>query len=491
MNGGWLFRRLCLGMIFGVVVAMTLHWKSERSTRFDFEPNKPRYTPYFPYWLLPAYLLLLFLLLPVVMGPWGGNVLFGILFQVFLQMALYDGLMLLLLPLLRRFIRPQTCVFLWMLPNYLYLTHQTMLQPSRPMAVLAIPGPLMLAVCFIWLAGFVGVLGWNIFSHLRFRRRILKDAKPLTEPAAARLWEELRQWAGQPRRRCPLLVSPQVTSPLSIGLFSSTIQVVLPERHYTQEELTLILRHELIHIGRGDSSAKFFFAFCSALCWFNPLVWAAMGRGAEELELSCDQEVLEWSSEEDRQEYARLLLTTAGEQAGFTTCLSASASSLRYRLRHVLHPIQRNVWGSVSGLAVFALILSGGFVSLAYGAGTGRELLLSNGDQEISYLSEIYRFHDGEYGSACQITDQEALLDYLAGLELQIVTGPYFYESTGEELWLTCHLDGDNSFRLVLQDTMVYAYPIHQLYQPRSYQVAGGVNWGYLESLLAAEAHGV
>lgn len=145
----------------------------------------------------------------------------------------------------------------------------------------------------------------------------------------------------------------------------------------------------------------------------------------------------------------------------------------------------------MAGLAVFALILSGGFVSLAYGAGTGRELLLSNSNREISYLSEIYRFHDGEYGSACQITDQEALLDYLAGLELQIVTGPYFYESTGEELWLTCHLDGDNSFRLVLQDTMVYAYPINQLYQPRSYQVAGGVNWGYLESLLAAEAHGV
>ena len=46
--------------------------------------------------------------------------------------------------------------------------------------------------------------------------------------------------------------------------------MVVPERDYTQEELRLVLRHELVHISREDSAAKFFLAFCTAMCWFNP-----------------------------------------------------------------------------------------------------------------------------------------------------------------------------------------------------------------------------
>ena len=45
--------------------------------------------------------------------------------------------------------------------------------------------------------------------------------------------------------------SDAVTTPLSIGLYNRTTRIVLPMRAYTQEELSLILRHEIIHISRG------------------------------------------------------------------------------------------------------------------------------------------------------------------------------------------------------------------------------------------------
>lgn len=72
--------------------------------------------------------------------------------------------------------------------------------------------------------------------------------------------------------------APQLTTPLSIGLFQKTTCVALPARSYTPEELSLILRHEIIHLSRRDPASKFFMVFCTAMCWFNPLMWVAMRK---------------------------------------------------------------------------------------------------------------------------------------------------------------------------------------------------------------------
>ena len=37
------------------------------------------------------------------------------------------------------------------------------------------------------------------------------------------------------------------------------------------------------------SRGQLAFAFCTALCWFNPFLWIAMRKSAEDLELSCDE----------------------------------------------------------------------------------------------------------------------------------------------------------------------------------------------------------
>ena len=78
--------------------------------------------------------------------------------------------------------------------------------------------------------------------------------------------------------------------------------------------------------------------FCTAMCWFNPLMWVAMRKSADDFELSCDESVLLAQPQPVRRQYAELLLKTAGDERGFTTCLSARAASLRYRLTRVLHP---------------------------------------------------------------------------------------------------------------------------------------------------------
>ena len=481
----WLVWRLSFALIFGAAVTWVLYRTADPPDFLRPKKNQTRFRPLFFYGTLPLFFLVLLPFLPYTLGHGSFNTVLGTLSQVFLQLAFYDGAMLLLLPLLRRYLQPQTCVFLWMLPNYLYLALNASSQPPRPLVIIPVPlsAWAFQAVCWVWLAGFEGVLGWKIFSHLRFRRRILKDAHTITDSQTVLLWQELAQWAGYPDRCHAPVLSPAVSAPLSIGLLASTVRVVLPQRSYTQEELALIFRHELIHIGRADSSAKFFLTFCSALCWFNPLVWSAMARGAEELELSCDQEVLDHIGQAGGEGYARLLLSTAGEQSGFTTCLSASASALRYRLRHVLHPAYRGIHGWVAGLAIAALMLTSGWITLSYGRGSGQELLLPPAASNPCQIESIYRFQDRE-GMECKIGDQDALLDYLGGLELRTVLGSYDYPPDGRWLSMTFLGPENKRLHLTVQEDMAYTYLVNAPSFHQAYQVAGGVDWDYLDSLL-------
>ena len=199
------------------------------------------------------------------------------------------------------------------------------------------------------------VLGWKIFSHLRFRRWLLRGAAEVSDPAVLAVWQAELEWAGEKKPKFRLVTSPQASTPITIGLFPKSVRVVLPQRHYTPDELKLIFRHELVHIGREDAWNKFFVAFCIAMCWFNPLMWMAMGRSSEDLELSCDETVLSGLEEGERRRYADLILRTAGDGRGFTTCLSASASALRYRLKSIVTPGKKASGALLVGAAFILL----------------------------------------------------------------------------------------------------------------------------------------
>ena len=94
--------RLMLALVVGFLLTGILYWKRTDPISFFSGKEKPRYTPYFAYWLLPGFLLLVFCLLPLMLPRGGGNSLLGLLFQAFLHLALYNSLLLLFHPLLRR-----------------------------------------------------------------------------------------------------------------------------------------------------------------------------------------------------------------------------------------------------------------------------------------------------------------------------------------------------------------------------------------------------
>ena len=377
------------------------------------------------------------------------------------------------MPWLRERISGWACVSLWLLPNVLYIIQIQRFAAGMPLFVIVTSGDWAFTLLSIWLAGCCLLLLYKIAEHLVFRRRILRGAVEAEPEAQALFIEELE--LAQFRGRRPLLLrSGAVATPLSIGMFRSTLRIVLPERAYSEDELRLVLRHEIVHICHDDASAKFSLVSVVAMCWFNPLVWLAMSRSAEDLELSCDEAVLFGAPKDERRRYADLLLSTAGDARGFTTCLSATGRSLRYRLKNVMQPPMKAGGALAIGLAVFFMLLCFGQVALAYGGGVGRDVIFNAHE-----LSE-YRLQD-EPGA-----DEEALIEYLASLELRELTGSYDFD-TFDARHRGFRFEGPQGEVYVgLYDNAVEVLIYSEDRRLHTYYVPGGVDWELVTAAVGA-----
>lgn len=474
-------RMFCL-FILAVVWMFNLEFAEEKERSEEERPKHPRYRVYFPNYVLPLFLaviVVLELFLPLDHIP---KMLMSMCFIIFLHTCVYYPLLGAAMPLLRKAVNLRVCAVLWLLPNYLYLVTNSTIVPSAPKWAVYVPENLLRVLCLIWLIGFITVMGWKTAGHFLFRREILKDAREVEEPEILELWKDELERAGYPGKWYDLVRSPEVKTPLTIGFLAGTTRVVLPERSYTPEELRLIFRHELVHIGREDSTTKFFFAFCTAMCWFNPLVWWAMRKSADDLELSCDETVLLDAPEPKRRQYAQLILRTAGDERGFTTCLSASARALRYRLHWVMQPTKRFTGSLIAGAVLFVLLFSCGHVALAFERMTGAELIFGGEDPaqfEIEDNEAAWFNEPGHYWPRVEKPDE--LKEYLASLEVYEVADFYDFYDHGAELTLTFRR-GEQRVRVALSDHELYVSGTH--HDAQHYFLPEDVDWTYVESLL-------
>ena len=411
-------------------------------------------------------------------------------FPVLLHICLYDLLLLLFLPWLRRHFSAKACSALWLLPGILYLLEFYLLRPESPRWLLTIRGNWANYLPYIWLAGFLAVLGWKITDHLLFRRRVLADAHPVMELSALQVWQRVLTEAGMAKSAVDLYTSPHVSTPLTLGLVRATARVILPHGvEYRDEDLELILRHEVAHIARQDAWSKFFMVFCTAACWFNPLMWVAMSQCAQDLELSCDEAVLEDASPQTRQRYARLLLNTAGSDRGFTTCLSNSAQAMRYRLRNVMDPLRRRSGAVLVGLLCFALLTTAGHTALAYGSRSGADVLYHGGKRYYPVQTVSLSGDDGyriSYQSS-EYFDPQPLQDYLSTLTFSRLTGDLLPPRDEAEHIFSCHfLTQEAACELNIYDkyaTLWFNFPSDSM-SCTYYYLPDGVDWSHLRAIL-------
>lgn len=304
-----------------------------------------------------------------------------------LLIALYVGLYYtLLVPsirFLRKYFSAYTCAIFWILPNYLYFTMLYGLTP-KSFYIIKIHPLVLQVLATLWFCGFTVSFAYSVYSHYSVRKKLLEN---IYEPVAEvqELWRDCMQSFKTDYAGYHLAICPKLKTPLTIGIWRSATYVLLPEKEYTKEELEMIFQHELAHIIRGDPSTKMDMAFFTALNWFNPFMYKAIKKASEDLELSCDEIVIRNYTDEQKQKYARLILTNTSETKGFTTCLSASADSLRYRLKEIVHPQKKRI-GILLVVSVF-LIMAAGFGITAFAVENGTLQQHMKNYTHIDYMS--------------------------------------------------------------------------------------------------------
>ena len=284
----------------------------------------------------------------------------------------YFSMMAIAVPLLRKCFAARTCALIWLLPNFLtfWAYRYAFSVRQRPIFVL----PLRLygngkVLLWVWLCGAVTLTAFQWIGHFRFRRKLMKHAEA-AEGEALNIWNQVQENCRDEHevdfKPLKLYISTAARTPVSVGLFRRTMRVVLPPRPYSHEELEMVFRHELIHIYRKDAQTKLLLGAVASFMWFNPLMWLSKRRCAEDIELCCDEYALYGMEEQTRLDYAELLLSNAGDERGFSTCLSASARAMRYRLTSILKPISKASGWLWIGAFIFLIVASFGTLTVGY-----------------------------------------------------------------------------------------------------------------------------
>lgn len=218
----------------------------------------------------------------------------------------------------------------------------------------------------VWLAGVVLMAAYFIVSYVRARKRFCCSS-PDNTPA-------VRRWlAGGQRLHRPLEVrqSALVSSPLTYGVLRPVI--LLPEdmERGNETTLTYILTHEYIHVRRFDSVAKLVFAAVLCVHWFNPLAWVMYVLANRDLELSCDERVMDTLGGREKASYA---LTLINMEEARSRCFSPYNHFSKLAIEERIEAIMKYKKASVLALALaVALVVSATTAFAASAAPSSRE----------------------------------------------------------------------------------------------------------------------
>lgn len=146
--------------------------------------------------------------------------------------------------------------------------------------------------------------------------------------------------------RGEVYLSDSIATPFVMGVLSPKIYLPWDT---PQEERRFIIAHERQHIHRGDPLWKLLGYAALCVHWFNPLVWLAFFLGGKDMEMSCDEAVLNRLGEDIRADYSQALLRLATHKrliAGMP--LAFGEGETKGRVRNMARWRRPKVW--VSGI---------------------------------------------------------------------------------------------------------------------------------------------
>lgn len=190
----------------------------------------------------------------------------------------------------------------------------------------------------IWAVGVAFLLCYGLLSYLLLRRKLLTAI----------------------RQEDRIYRSEYVRSPFILGIIAPRIYLPF---HLSQEDAAHVIAHEKAHIRRRDHWLKPAAFVLLAAYWFNPLIWLAYYLLCRDIELACDERVIQNMTEAQRAAYSQTLLTCTTNRTLVPACpLSFGSGVIGERVRSVLAYKKAKRWIPLAAMSL-VLILVFGFLT--------------------------------------------------------------------------------------------------------------------------------
>lgn len=165
---------------------------------------------------------------------------------------------------------------------------------------------LLWATPFVWLFG--GALGlmWTVARYARFVRCVRRQPE-CTDGRLLRLWAESCEFAGVRYAR-RVVQFDGIEQPAIMGMLRPTLLLPNDADELEDEQLRMIMLHELAHVRRWDTATNWLLLLIRAIHWWNPVYWLAAARFRSLREQACDAFVVRRMNHPSTQDYGTLLL---------------------------------------------------------------------------------------------------------------------------------------------------------------------------------------
>lgn len=221
--------------------------------------------------------------------------------------------------------------------------------PRMPLMEAAVPIEGLDPLFLIWAAGAMACAAWFAIPYMHCIRQF-STSLPIKNAYT-------EQWLTEHglKRRISIRQCGLTDTPLTYGIFHPVILLPKTLDWEDEEALGYTLMHEYVHIRHFDSAAKFLFALCLCVHWFNPFVWVMWVLVNRDMELACDEAVLQSYGIGSRAAYARALIGMEEKRAGFTPiCSYFNKNAIEERICAIMKMRKLSVMGLCGA---FALVL--------------------------------------------------------------------------------------------------------------------------------------
>ncbi|MBK5189176.1 MAG: M56 family metallopeptidase, partial [Gemmatimonadaceae bacterium] len=142
----------------------------------------------------------------------------------------------------------------------------------------------------VWLLGVIVGLAWIAAGRIGLAR-VRRRATPLTSYEWRAILEAEAMHA-RVARPVALLMSADVSTPVTWGILSPVIALPEAAREWPHDRRRVVVMHEMAHIARRDSATQLMATLACVAYWIHPLVILAARRLRAECERACDERVL-------------------------------------------------------------------------------------------------------------------------------------------------------------------------------------------------------